>query len=107
MPISCAEWNRSAMPFSASLFHKPSELLPDFGLRRHAPIAAAGSNPTASASSFPGGCQIQQPRLWNAFGKAQPGEVYPALRTVKHDAVGRGDDLAGMRQDVVGAEGQF
>lgn len=42
-----------------------------------------------------------------AFGDDQPGEVHPALTVVEHDAVGGGDDLGGMRQDVVGAETQF
>ena len=42
-----------------------------------------------------------------AIGDDQPGEVHPALAAVEHDAVGCGDDLGGMRQDMVGAEGQF
>jgi len=56
------------------------------------------------ASSVSGGCQIQEPRLREVIGDNQPGEVHPALTTVEHDAVGRGDDLAGVGQDVVGAE---
>ena len=52
-------------------------------------------------------CQIQEPRLREAIGDDQLGEVHPALTAVKHDAVGRGNNLAGVRQDVVGTEGQF
>jgi hypothetical protein len=45
------------------------------------------------------GRQIQQPRLWNAFGDDQSGEVHPVLTMVEHDTVGCGDDLAGNRNE--------
>jgi len=45
--------------------------------------------------------------LREVIGDDQPGKVHPALTVVEHDAVGDRDDLAGVGQDVVGAEGQF
>jgi hypothetical protein len=45
--------------------------------------------------------------LRNPFGDDQPGKVHPSLAVVEHDAVRSGDDLVGVRQDMVRIEGQL
>src|ERR1017187_3425992 len=100
MPFSCAQRRRNAslMAGHEKVRNLKPESNKDSRTRRSAP---------RSASLISGGAEIEEPRMWKVAGDDQPGEVHPALTAVERDAVGGCDDLAGVRQDVVGTEGQF